>query len=150
MSDYLLLPLAWYWFILAGLLLIGELLSPGVFLMWLAGAAAVTGLADLAIGLDWKAEVVLFAVASMLLVFASWNWVKRQRSTPSDQPHLNQRNHAYVGRSFHLHTPIVNGSGKLRIEDTLWDVDGPDLPAGSRVTITGVRDLAFKVVKSEA
>ncbi len=37
----------WFWFIVAGLLLIGELLSPGVFLMWLAGAAAFTGLADM-------------------------------------------------------------------------------------------------------
>jgi inner membrane protein len=148
MSEHVILYSPWFWFILAGLLLIGELLSPGVFLMWLAGAAALTGMVDKVIALSWQSEVALFAVLSALLVFASWNYVKRQREPTSDQPHLNQRHGAYVGRQFTLEKPIINGSGKVRIEDALWDVDGPDLPAGAKVKITGVNGLRLNAVEA--
>jgi inner membrane protein len=42
---------------------------------------------------------------------------------------------------FPLEAAITNGSGKVRIEDALWDVDGPDLAKGERVRITGVNGL---------
>ncbi len=141
MSEFIALPGPWFWFIVAGLLLIGELTTPGIFLIWLAGAAALTGVADYAVALSWQSEVALFAVISVALVFASWNWVKNQRSPKSDQPHLNLRHGAYVGRVFVLEKAIINGSGKLKIEDALWDVDGPDLPVGARVKVTGVNGL---------
>ena len=36
---------------------------------------------------------------------------------------------------FTLEKPIVDGVGTIRIEDTVWRVNGPSLPAGSRVKI---------------
>jgi inner membrane protein len=149
MSDLTFLYSPWSWFILAGLLLIGELLSPGVFLMWLGGAAALTGLVDIALGLSWQSEVIIFAVLSAVLVFASWNWVKTQRTPKSDQPHLNLRHGAYVGRVFVLEKAISNGSGKIKIEDALWDVDGPDLPVGAKVKVTGVNGLRLNAVGAD-
>jgi inner membrane protein len=148
MSDLAFLYSPWSWFILAGLLLIGELLSPGVFLIWLAGAATLTGLVDVILGLSWQSEVIIFAVLSAVLVFASWNWVKTQRTPKSDQPHLNLRHGAYVGRVFVLEKAITNGSGKIKIEDALWDVDGPDLPVGAKVKVTGVNGLRLNAVEA--
>jgi inner membrane protein len=145
MSELMSLNGGWFWFIVAGLLLIGELLSPGVFLMWLAGAAAITGVLDVALGLSWTAEILIFGGASLLLVLASWKYVTRGWNPKSDQPHLNHRHGAFVGRVFVLEQPIVNGSGKLRIEDTLWDVDGPDLPVGARVKVTGLNGMRLLV-----
>jgi inner membrane protein len=141
MSDLMTMNGSWFWFILAGLLLIGELLSPGVFLIWLAGAAAITGLVDVAIGLAWTTELLVFGVTAVLLVMVSWKFVTRGWNPVSDQPHLNHRHGAFVGRVFVLEQAINNGSGKLRVEDTLWDVDGPDLPAGARVKVTAVNGL---------
>jgi inner membrane protein len=141
MSELITLSGGWFWFILAGLLLIGELLSPGVFLMWLAAAAAITGVLDLALGLSWTTEILVFGVASLLLVLSSWKYVTRGWNPKSDQPHLNQRHGAFVGRVFVLEQPIVNGAGKLRIDDTLWDVDGPDLPTGARIKVTGINGM---------
>jgi inner membrane protein len=149
MSEFIALPGPWFWFIVAGLLLIGELMSPGVFLMWLAGAAVLTGIGDFIFALHWQGEVALFAVLAAALVFASWNWVKRQRSPQTDQPHLNLRHGAYVGRVFALENAIINGSGKLKIEDALWDVDGPDLPVGTRVRVTGVNGLRLNAERVE-
>jgi inner membrane protein len=148
MSEWLSLTGPWFWFIAAGLLLIGELLSPGVFLMWLAAAAALTGVADAVFGLGWTTEVVVFAVFALVLVFASWRHVTQGWQPESDQPHLNQRHHAYVGRVLVLEQAIVNGSGKVQVEGAVWDVDGPDAPAGARVKITGVSGLRLIAEKA--
>ena len=42
---------------------------------------------------------------------------------------------ALVGREFTLEKPIVDGTGTVRIDDTIWRVAGPDAPAGSRVRV---------------
>ena len=149
MSELIALPGPWLWFIIAGLLLIGELLSPGVFLMWLAGAAALTGLADLALSLNWSSEIIAFAGLSLFTVFASWRHVTSSWSPKSDQPHLNLRHGAYVGRVFPLERAIVKGTGQLKIEDTLWGVEGPDLPAGTMVKVTAVNGLRLVAEKAE-
>jgi inner membrane protein len=141
MSEFISLNGPWLWFIIAGLLLIGELLSPGVFMMWLAGAAVITGFADLAFSLGWAGEIITFGLTALLTVFASWKHVTSRWSPVSDQPHLNQRHHAYVGRTVALDQAIINGHGKVRLEDALWDVDGEDAPAGTMVKLTGVNGL---------
>jgi membrane protein implicated in regulation of membrane protease activity len=145
MAELLSLSGPWFWFIVAGLLLFGELLSPGVFLMWLGGAAALTGLADMALGLGWSGEIIAFALLSLALVFSSWKQVTKGWSATSDQPHLNQRQQAYVGQSYLLEQAIVNGAGKLRIEDALWDVEGADAPAATRVKVTAVNGMRLVV-----
>lgn len=149
MSEFFMFLGPWFWWIVAGGLLVGELLAPGVFLLWLAMAAALTGLADLALGFGWQVEVAVFAALSLLLVLASWKWVMAQRLPKTDQPHLNLRHGAYVGRVFPLDSAIANGTGKIKIEDALWDVDGPDMPAGARVRITGINGLRLVGERAE-
>ena len=136
---------AWFWWIVAGVLLIGELMMPGVFLIWLAGAAALTGLVDLVFGLTWQMELSVFAVLSVLLVIASWNYVTKQHSPKSDQPDLNQRQTGYVGRRTSVLQAISNGAGEVKIEDVVWDVTGPDLPQGAQVVVTAVKGSTLVV-----
>jgi inner membrane protein len=136
---------AWFWFILAALLLFGELMVPGIFLMWLGVAAILTGFADILFGFDWRLEIVSFALLSLALVAATWRWVTPQWVPKSDQPHLNQRHQSYVGRSYVLDHAIVDGRGKLTIDDTIWDILGEDRVAGSTVTVSGVDGMRLKV-----
>lgn len=136
---------AWFWWIVAGVLLIGELMLPGVFLIWLAGAAALTGIADLLLGLGWQGELGVFAVFSLLLVLASWKYVTKQHSPRSEQPDLNQRQTGYVGRRTTVLQTISNGAGKVKIEDVVWDVTGPDLPQGTQVVVTAVKGSTLVV-----
>lgn len=135
----------WFWWIIAALLLIGELLMPGVFLLWLAVAAALTGIVDLVLGLGWQAEILTFAGFSLALVMASWKYVKRQRSPKSDQPNLNQRQMDYTGRHTTLLKAINNGAGRVRIDDSVWDVTGPELAQGTHVIVTGVSGSTLTV-----
>ncbi|MCA3573507.1 MAG: NfeD family protein, partial [Aestuariivirga sp.] len=60
----------WVWFVAAGILLLFELMTPGVFFIWLATAAAVLGILDLLVDLPWQAELLLFAVLSAVAVVA--------------------------------------------------------------------------------
>jgi membrane protein implicated in regulation of membrane protease activity len=64
---------------------------------------------------------------------------------PEDNPFLNRRQLGYVGRTFTLKDPIVDGRGKLAIEDTVWEIEGPDLAAGRRIKVTAVRNMSLIV-----
>lgn len=135
----------WFWFILGVLLLIGELLAPGVFLLWLAFAAAITGVINFIMPLDWQGEIVTFAILSVALVIASWRFVRRQHRPHSDQPDLNQRQVGYVGRRATLLQAISNGSGKVKIDDTVWDATGDDMPQGTAVIVRSVSGTTLHV-----
>jgi membrane protein implicated in regulation of membrane protease activity len=45
---------------------------------------------------------------------------------------------------------IENGRGKVRVGDSVWQADGPDVPAGSRVKVTGARGTVLVVVAEHA
>ena len=137
----------WFWWIVAGLLLIAEMLMPGFFMLWLAVAAAITAIIDAVFHLSWMSAVFTFAVLSALSVAASWRFVMSSRTMKSDQPFLNQRHEGLVGQSFYLETAIIHGHGKIKVEDRLWDVDGPDLHKGEQVKVTGVQGLRLTVEK---
>lgn len=129
----------WTWWIIAVVLGILELVVPGIFFIWLAAAAACVGALTLVLPVPLTAQVAIFAVLSVVLVWASRRWLGRHPLT-SDRPLLNQRAQSYVGRSFELEQALVNGRGKIKIGDTLWLVSGPDLPVGASVRVTGESD----------
>ncbi len=135
----------WFWFIAAAILLMGELLIPGIFLLWLGVAAALTGFIDIALGLDWRGEIVTFALTSLALVAASWKYVTAQWRPTSDQPHLNQRHLTYIGQTVTLDTAITSGRGTVTIDGTIWDVEGADADVGTRVKVTGVNGMRLVV-----
>jgi inner membrane protein len=125
---------SWNWFILAALLLLLEVLAPGMFMLWLGFAAIVVGVISSAVVWSWQAQLIAFAVLSIALVPA-WRHFARKVEKPTDSPFLNRRSEGYVGRVFTLDKPIVDGVGTVRIDDTVWRVSGPDCPAGSRVRV---------------
>jgi membrane protein implicated in regulation of membrane protease activity len=125
---------AWNWFIVAAVFLAIELMLPGVFMLWLGTAAIMVGIISLTAALSWQTQLIAFAVLSIACIPA-WRYFARKVETPVDRPFLNRRAQGYVGRVFTLDKPIVDGVGTIRIEDTVWRVSGPDLPAGSRVKI---------------
>jgi inner membrane protein len=135
----------WFWWIVASLLLIGELLLPGVFLIWLAAAAAFTAIVALLTDFGWQGEIITFCLASLVTVGATWKAVRAKWHPESDQPNLNRRLDGYVGQSFVLEQPIVNGAGQLRIQDAYWDVTGPDMPSGRRVKVKSVDHMRLVV-----
>ena len=135
----------WVWFVAAGIFLLLELVSPGVFFIWLGVAAALTGVIDNLHDLSWQGELAVFAVLAVISVVAGRRFYNGSAMEPTDNPFLNRRQLGYVGRSFTLKQPIVNGRGKLTIEDTVWEIEGPDMEAGTRIKVTAVNDMTLVV-----
>lgn len=127
----------WSWWVLGLLLLAAELILPGVFLVWIALAALVTGALSLffweAPFWSWQVQFVAFALLSVASVLIGRRFVSS--SAESDEPLLNRRGESLVGRTAVLEQPMAEGRGRVRLDDTTWSVEGPDLPVGARVRI---------------
>ena len=140
----------WTWWIIGGVLLVSELLATSIFLVWFGLAALTVGLADLFFDLNWQTETVLFIVLSVLYVLIGRRYMGARTTEETDQPYLNQRVNAFVGRTAVLHEAIVDGEGKVRIDDALWRVTGTDAPAGSRVLIVGGAGMVLETEPAPA
>jgi membrane protein implicated in regulation of membrane protease activity len=139
----------WNWFILGVLLFVLEFAVPGVHFLWFGLAAGIVGLLALATGLTWPYQVIAFGIIAVLTVFAVRRYA-RPDVNKSDLPDLNERALQYVGRSFIVEKAIENGRGKVRVGDSVWQAEGPDVPAGTRVKVTGARGTVLVVVAERA
>jgi len=137
--------LYWHWWVVAVAFIILEAFSPGVFLIWMGVGAGAVGFVLLAWpGLDWAYQLMIFALVSVSSILI-WRQVLERRPIATDQPRLNRRGEQYIGRLFTLDEPVVNGLGKIRVDDSTWKIEGPDCEAGSRVEVTGVDGVVLKV-----
>ena len=148
MTDPVLQVSFWHWWIL-GLVLCGlEMLVPGTIILWLGIAAGLTGMALLIVPtLSWEFQILLFAVLSVISLLA-WRFCQKRRPPETDDATLNRRGTQYIGRAFTLEQAIVNGRGAVRVGDSLWRAEGPDLPAGTKVTVIAVAGTVLKVERA--
>jgi len=134
------------WWIFALVLIGAELLAPGYFLIWIGFAAAALGIVTFFVPeLSFLVQAVLFAVLALVSCFVYWRFVRKVVDERSDQPLLNRRAEQFIGRRYTLDTAIVGGKGKVRIGDSPWLAEGPDLPAGTEVEVIAVSGTTVKV-----
>ena len=67
------------------------------------------------------------------------------RAAHESDDKTNDRLARQVGRVAVVDTAIVGGTGHIRLDDTVWRAEGPELPAGATVRIVGSRDGRFIV-----
>ena len=145
MAEFLAGLQFWHWWILAALLAGIEALAPGMFFIWFGLAAGLVGLAALLVpGLDWRWAGVLFALFAAVTVTIGRYYLHRH-PPETDDPALNRRAERYLGRLFTLETPIVNGRGSIKVDDSVWRAAGSDMAAGRRVKVVGIDGAILKV-----
>ncbi len=135
------------WWILALLLIAGEILLPGYFLLWIGIAAAAMGvLLWLLPTLGLLAQAVLFALLAVAacVLYARLLRPRLERRAPGSE-RLNRRGEQMIGQRYELVEPIVNGRGKARVGDGQWLVSGPDLPLGATVEVLAVEGTTLQV-----
>jgi len=139
----------WHWLIAGLLLTVMEVLAPGVIFLWLGVAAFAVGILLLAgLELTWQNQFIVFGLLSVISVIAG-RYVVKKRPTETDQPALNQRGQQYIGRSFVLKEAMVDGVGKLVVDDTHWKISGETMAAGTKITVVSVDGMALNVEKAE-
>lgn len=144
----------WNWIIFALLLLSLETVVPGVHFLWFGLAAFLVGMVTLVLHAAspeyaevfvWQFQLISFALISMVTVFFVRRYAAGFIGDETDAPSLNVRAEQYVGRTTTVITPIQGGRGKIKVGDSLWQAEGPDLPAGAKVRIVGVNGTVLVV-----
>jgi hypothetical protein len=139
----------WNWMILAAILFMLEVTAPGIFFMWFGLAAIVTGLLAFALDIGWQWQLVWFCLLSLAAVLLALEYL-RKHPLHSERPMLNERAVQHIGQCYDLIEPIVNGRGSVKIGDSIWRVEGPELPKGARVRILGADGTVLKVTSAGA
>lgn len=135
----------WHWLIAGVILIAFEMFVPGVVFMWVGIAAIITGVVAWAapdLSLEWL--LIIFAVLSVISVVSGRMYLTK-RPLATDHPKLNRRGQRYVGRTFVLSEPIVDGYGKIKVDDSTWKISGPDLATGTKVEVVDVDGTVLKV-----
>jgi len=136
---------SWHWGIIAVILIALEMFVPSAFMIWLGVAAAVVAIV-LAIfpTMSWEMQFIIFSVVSVASIYG-WRVYARKHPIKTDQPMLNKRGEQYVDRVFTLEEPIINGQGKIKVDDSTWKIEGGDCDAGTKVRVTGVDGVVLKI-----
>ncbi len=135
----------WYWWALAAVLLVFEMLLPGVVFLFLAIGAAAAGFALLVMsGLSLELQLVLFAVVAVASA-VGLRPTLRQLQNRGAAANLNARADALIGKTFILDQPILGGRGRVKLGDGSWIVTGPDMVVGAKVRVAAVDGTELKV-----
>ncbi|MXO88250.1 NfeD family protein [Altererythrobacter aestuarii] len=112
------------------------MLVPGVFLIWFAVAALITGLLTGLFDLSVTMQVIDFAFLSLIAVFSARRFFI-EKPIESADPLMNQRGARLVGVNALVVQAIEHGSGRVHIGDSEWIARGPDTDIGQRVRVVG-------------
>lgn len=131
--------MGWAWAIGALLLAIFELHAPGFYLIWVALGAGVTALATFLFALPLSGQLAAFAAACLASCAAGYFVYRRIISAEPAEHARNVRDRQMVGEHAVVAEPIRNGHGKIRLGDTVWLAEGPNLPEGAAVVVAAMR-----------
>lgn len=128
-------PPVWGWLGL-GLVLIGleVLAAPGTYMLFIGIAALIMAGVNALVTLGSATELLVFGVLALICGLIGWR-VYGARVENDAARDLHDPAVTMVGRILTLSAPIAEGVGQARMDDTVWRVSGPDLPAGAKVRV---------------
>ena len=139
---------AWSWVILGLILIGGELLAPGVFLIWLGLAALLTGAVVGLSDIGWQTAALVFSGFSLVCVLLGHLLTRRKGEEPDVTTGLNDRGRQLIGKVYKLDATMTGGEGRIRVGDSSWRITGPELLAGSEVRVVRVDGATLIVEKA--
>ncbi|CAN7680747.1 NfeD family protein [Bosea sp. LjRoot90] len=138
----------WAWVVLGLVLIGGEMLAPGVFLLWFGLAALLTGIVVGLTGVAWQGAMLVFAVLAVASVLAGRAITRRRDEEPDAASGLNDRGRQLIGKIFKLEATMAGGEGRIRVGDSSWRVTGPELLAGTEIRVMRVEGATLVVEKA--
>ncbi|MET0271147.1 MAG: NfeD family protein [Sphingomonas sp.] len=147
MPQAIALEAHWWWLIAAMVLAIAEIAAPGVFLIWLGAAAALAGILTFALGLPLVAQMLAFALAAVVAVYAARRWFQ-SNPVSSPDPLLNDRAARLIGALVTVVEPITPERGRVRVGDGVWNAAGADAAPGEMVRVVGANGTTLLVERA--
>jgi inner membrane protein len=125
------------WLALGLVLAVAEIVVPGVFLIWLAGAALILGMLTWFLPIGIPLQIVIFSALAIIAVFTGRRYLAANPVVPAD-PLMNDRGGRLVGEVVTVVRAIEQGSaGRVRCGDSEWLAKGPVAKVGARMQVTG-------------
>lgn len=139
----------WLWVVIGLVLAALEMVVPGVYLIWLALAALLTGVMTFIFDPGVPLQIVNFVFLSLIIAFSARRIL---RDTPifSADPLMNKRGARLVGETAVVVQDFAGGSGRVRLGDSEWLAKGVDMKAGERVRVTGSEGVILLVAPADA
>lgn len=127
------------WLVLGMLLAIGEVMVPGVLLIWFSIGAVIVGLAALAFDLGVAMQLALAAVMAFASVTVGRVWYRKHQVT-SEDPMLNDRSARMVGKTVMVVETVSDAGGRAKVGDSVWPARGAAIKSGKTARIVAVED----------
>ena len=124
------------WLAIGLVLAAAEMAVPGVFLIWMAGAALITGFVTWLVPVGLPLQIVLFAILAIVAVFSGRRYLRSHPVEAAD-PKMNDRGARVVGEIVVVTQAIEGGSGRVKLGDSEWIAKGGDADAGTRLRVSG-------------
>lgn len=137
MDDFSINNPEYVWLSIAALLALAELFVPGVFLIWVAAAAAVTGVLSLFIDMTFAGQLTVFGLSTIAAVLGGRRWYLTH-NVESESPLLNNRSAQLVGRTVTVVEAISSTSGRVKVADGEWKAKGPNMEKGTVARVAAV------------
>ncbi|MEE9348246.1 MAG: NfeD family protein [Robiginitomaculum sp.] len=136
----------WKWLIVGVALLVLELFTGTLFLLWPAIAAILVGLVKSVVPLGWEMQLLLFAI----ITTAGLIWgekVLRPRLNKGEPTDLNDRALTMIGERVRAITDFDTGKGRVKVGDTEWaaSMEVGDASKGDELRIIAVSGASVQV-----
>ena len=137
----------WLWLIGGVLLGIAEMVLPGVYLMWIGGAAVLTGVVALLLPIGMTAQFAIFAVTTIAAIYIGRRYLN-QNPIASADPMLNDKGARLVGSIVVAVEPVDALSGRVNVGDGVWSARGAEAAVGDRLRVTAADGAVLVVEKA--
>ncbi|NNC60503.1 MAG: NfeD family protein [Erythrobacter sp.] len=126
----------WIWLIIGLVLAALEMVVPGVYLIWLAIAALITGALTFIFDPGVPLQIINFVSIALITAFSARR-ILRNKPILSSDPLMNKRGGRLVGETAVVVQAFEGGTGRIRLGDSEWLARGSDIEVGERVRVTG-------------
>jgi membrane protein implicated in regulation of membrane protease activity len=136
------------WAIAGVVLVVAEVLTGGLVLLMLGGAALGTA-AVAAAGVPLGADLAVFAVLAGLLVLVARPLVRRRLEVHDP---VNTGTRALLGTRGEVVEAVAAGAGTVRLHGSLWSarsLHDDDLPAGTAVVVVEISGATAVVTATD-
>ncbi len=137
----------WLWLIGGVVLAIFEMVLPGVYLMWIGGAAVLTGVIALLLPIGVPAQFVVFAVATIAAIYVGRRFLMANPIVSAD-PLLNDKSARLIGTIVVAVEPIDALQGRVKVGDGVWSARGAEAAIGDRLRVTGAEGAVLLVERA--
>lgn len=143
-----LLPMWAIWLILCGIFFIVEIFTISFIYLW-PGIGAFLALIVTALGFDFKVQVSVFAISSILLIFFTKPLVKKFFKV-NDTAMMN--NKSVIGKNGIVLKTVNNleGSGQVKVSGEIWSAMSTDdeiIEEGVTIVVNSINGVKLSVKK---